>query len=311
MSKKQKGPKTWLGKKEMSGLLDDDKGSGPGGLNPDDSGAHANFSRDDEEGDTLPLGTQGVKVRVDETATPAYGTRSMTAGSTGSDTIQMASISKQLRPNMTSKTKPGRPKPRPRPRGADRIDDMPRRDYSARHRFGFIWYVMGFFGLIFRSILVTVIVMGLSGWIGYHAMRFYIKTPETTVPNVRGMKVDAALEQLGRVKLGMVLDRAETSGLVAPGEIINQAPLPGTRMKEKADVRVVVSSGQSSFVVPSVVGETQENAINKIKSSRMEVGNITEYVSDKPKGTVVTQSPDAGKGFDKPQQVNLLVSTGQ
>jgi serine/threonine-protein kinase len=76
-------------------------------------------------------------------------------------------------------------------------------------------------------------------------------------------------------------------------------------------VRVVVSSGQSSFVVPSVVGETQENAINKIKSSRMEVGNITEFASDKPKGTVVTQSPDADKGFDKPQKVDLLISKGQ
>ena len=310
MSKKQKGPKPWRGKKEMSGLLEDDQGGGLDGLNPDEAGARADVSRDDEEGDTLPLGTQGVKVNEDEAATPARRT-TLTTADTGSDTIQMASISKQLRPNLTTKSKPGRPKPRPRPRGADRIADMPRRDYSARHRFGFIWYVMGFFGLIFRSMLVTVIVMGLSGWIGYNAMRFYIKTPETTVPNVRGMKVDAALEQLGRVKLGMVLDRAETSGLVAPGEIINQAPLPGTRMKEKADVRVVVSSGQASFVVPSVVGETQENAINKIKSSRMEVGNITEYVSDKPKGTVVTQSPDAGKGFDKPQQVNLLVSTGQ
>ena len=293
-------------------MLESDAGGEPDEQNADEAGARVDLSPDDDEGsDTLPLGTPGLRLNKDEVATPALGTRTTASVGGGSDTIQMSSISKQLKPNLTTKSKPGRPKPRPRPRGADRIADMPRRDYSARHRFGFIWYIMGFFGLIFRSILVTAIVMALSGGIGYYAMRFYIKTPETTVPNVRGMKVDSALEQLGKVKLGMVLERAELSGLVAPGEIINQAPLPGTRIKEKADVRVVVSSGKSSFVVPSVVGETQENAINKIKSSRMEVGNITEFASDKPKGTVVTQSPDADKGFDKPQKVDLLISKGQ
>ncbi len=312
MSKKQKGHKFWRGKREMSGLQENDTGGEPDAQNADEAGARVDRSLDDDEGsDTLPFGTPGLRLNKDEAATPALGTRTTASVGGGSDTIQMSSISKQLKPNLTTKSKPVRPKPRPRPKGADRVTDMPRRDYSARHRFGFIWYVMGFFGLIFRSILVTVIVMGLSGWIGYNAMRFYIKTPETTVPNVRGMKVDAALDQLSRVKLGMVQERAETSGLVAPGEIINQAPLPGTRIKEKADVRVVVSSGQSSFVVPSVVGETQDNAINKIKSSRMEVGNITEFASDKPKGTVVTQSPDANKGFEKPQKVDLLISKGQ
>lgn len=269
----------------------------------DDDDGHEADDHDDgwREGDTLR--PDQVRALRDVPA-PAGG-----AGATASgDTIRLSSIQPRAGAGETGR-KPGRPKPRPRP--AERVADLPRRDYSARHRFGFIWYIMGFFGLIFRTILVTVIVMGLSAWIGFHAMKFYIKTPETTVPNVKGMKVDAALEQLAAAKLGIQMDRTEASGLVAPGEIINQSPLPGTRMKEKSNVRVVVSSGRASYVVPSVVDETLENATNKIRSSRLEVGNITEYPSDKPKGTVISQSPEANKGFDAPQKVDLLVSAGQ
>jgi hypothetical protein len=206
--------------------------------------------------------------------------------------------------------RPMRPKPKPRP-ATSRVADLPRRSYSARHRFAFIWYVLGFFGLIFRVVLVTVIVMGLAGAAGYYAVRMYVKTPETSVPNVRGMKVDAALAAVAQAKLGLVEERSESSGMVAPGEILGQRPLPGARVKTGSSVRVVVSSGRSAFVVPDVVNETQENATNKIKGARLEVGNVTVYPSDKaPKGVVIGQNPEAGKGLDEVKKVDLLVSGG-
>ena len=298
MSRKRKGreqPRLFGG-----GAADPEDDDNVAGHEADDHGAD---DHDWQEGDTLR--PDQVRALRDVPPPPRDA---QTFDSGAGDTIRMSSIRPRAGAGEAGR-KPGRPKPRPRP--AERVSDMPRRDYSARHRFGFVWYIVGFFGLIFRTILVTVIVMGLSGWIGFHAMKFYIKTPETTVPNVKGMKVDAALEQLATAKLGIQMERTEASGLVAPGEIINQAPLPGTRMKEKSNVRVVVSSGRASYVVPSVVDETLENATNKIRSSRLEVGNITEYPSDKPKGTVVSQSPEANKGFDSPQKVDLLVSAGQ
>jgi hypothetical protein len=233
------------------------------------------------------------------------------------DTIRMPSIPLGEGPQPGAKgdgpsagARPVRPRPKPRPTST-RVADLPRRSYAARHRFAFVWYILGFFGLIFRVVLVTVIVMGLTGAAGYYAIRMYVKTAETSVPNVRGMKVEAALAAAAQSKLGLVEERSETSGMVAPGEILGQRPLPGARVKAGSTVRVVVSSGRAAFVVPDVVNETQENAINKIKGARLEVGNVTPYASDKaPKGVVIGQNPEAGKRLDDAKKVDLLVSGG-
>jgi hypothetical protein len=291
------------------------------GATHDDLGEGAAFapSKDSEgaeSGDTLR--PEEVKELLAEMrhGSPEAGESQRPGGGTG-DTIRMTSIPLRAEPDPDARAgapstgaRPARPKPKPRPASV-RVADLPRRTYAARHRFAFLWYILGFFGLIFRVVLVTVIVMGLTGAAGYYAVRMYVKTAETTVPNVRGMKIEAALAAAAQSKLGLTEERSESSGMVAPGEILGQRPLPGARVKAGSTVRVVVSSGRAAFVVPDVVNETQENAINKIKGARLEVGNITPYASDKvPKGVIIGQSPEAGKGLDDAKKVDLLVSSG-
>src|SRR5690606_33868979 len=120
----------------------------------------------------------------------------------------------------------------------------------------------------------------------------YIKSPEVTVPNIAGMKVQEAFEVLSEKQLGIKKISEESSGLVAPGEIISQNPAAGSISKEGAVVGVVISSGRSKFIVPTVVSESRENAINKIKGAGLEVGNIL-YMEDStiPKDHVVSQNP--------------------
>ncbi|MCX7717920.1 MAG: PASTA domain-containing protein [Candidatus Sumerlaeaceae bacterium] len=190
-----------------------------------------------------------------------------------------------------------------------RIARLPRR--SSRGRFGFFSWVFGFIGLIFRMFLVTIIVMGLTAVIGYHAVKFYIMTPEVLIPNVRGMKLESAVEILSERGLSVIRERAEPSVLVAPGEIIDQRPPAGSKGKKGGVVRVTVASGRASFIVPDVVGETRENAINKIKGANLEVGDITYIESDRAaRDTVINQNPEPNKGLDQAGKVNLLVSSG-
>jgi beta-lactam-binding protein with PASTA domain len=190
-----------------------------------------------------------------------------------------------------------------------RIARLPRR--SSRGRFGFFSWVFGFFGLIFRMLLVTCIVMGLTALIAYHAVKFYIMTPEVLIPNIRGMKLESAVEMLSERGLSLIREKAEPSALVAPGEIIDQRPPAGSKGKKGAVVRVTVASGRASFVVPDVVGETRDNAINKIKGANLEVGDITYIESDRAaRDTVINQNPEPNKGLDQAGKVNLLVSSG-
>ena len=198
---------------------------------------------------------------------------------------------------------------RRRLREQERITRLPRR--AARFGFGPLGWLLGFFGLIFRMLLVTLLVIGISAYLGYQIVNMYIMTPEVVVPNVRGMKLDAAVEIVSDKGLSLVKDRAEATGLVAPGEIIDQRPQPGSTTKSGAALHVVVASGRSRFVVPDVIRETRENAANKIRGANLEVGDITLIEDDKfPKDTVIKQSPEAGKGMDQAGKVNLLVSSG-
>jgi beta-lactam-binding protein with PASTA domain len=219
----------------------------------------------------------------------------------GGDTIRMKAVA----------TPPQQARQSRAQRRQGRIADLPRRSYASRSRFGFFSFIFGFVGLVFKMIFVTVLVMALAAWFSYEAVRMYVKTPEVTVPNVRGMREADAVKLLSAKKLALIEERSEPSPLVAPGEIIDQRPLPGTSAKEHTLVRIVISSGRSNFIVPDVVGETRDNALNKIKGAGLEVGDVLTIENEKvPKDAVISQNPEANKGLDQPAKVDLLISAG-
>lgn len=191
----------------------------------------------------------------------------------------------------------------------ERVERVRPRPRSAEG--GFFSFVFGLIGLVVRMTIIIVLVAAIGAMIGYQAVRVYVRTPEVVVPNVRGMKLADAFEVLGQKKLGLLKERVEPNTLVAPGEIIEQKPPPGSKAKEGATVRVVVSSGRANYLVPDVVGETRDNAINKIRGAGLDVGDITYLESETvPRDCVISQNPEPNKGLDQPQKVNLLLSKG-
>lgn len=170
--------------------------------------------------------------------------------------------------------------------------------------FGFIW-------LIFKMIFFSVLMMGIGAGIGYFVVMMFIRKPELTVPNVAGMKVNEAFEVLSEKKLGIKKSGEESSALVAPGEIISQNPVAGATSKEDAVVGVVISSGRSKFIVPNVVNESRENAINKIKGAGLEVGNVLNIEDPSvAQDHVISQNPSGETGLDVVEKVHLMISSG-
>lgn len=236
------------------------------------------------------------------------------APGTGGDTVPvMRSLDYDPRRARTGRATPGGRAPQ-RPGGGGRSTQLPRPRRHTVHtpgRFGFFGFVFGLIGLIIRMLIVTALVGGLVAVASYFAVQAYVKTTPVLVPNVRGMRIQEAFETLSQKKLAMIQERAEPSALVAPGEVIEQRPAPGTNTKEGTVVRLVVSSGKSNFVVPDVRGETRDTAVNKIRGAQLEVGNVTFLPDEKvPKDSVITQSPEPNKGLDHPTKVDLLISSG-
>ena len=64
--------------------------------------------------------------------------------------------------------------------------------------------------------------------------------------------------------------------------------------------------------VPSLVGETQENAENRIKKANLSVGKVDEvWGTDDDKGKVVDQSPKAMSEAEEGSKVSLKISKGK
>lgn len=65
-------------------------------------------------------------------------------------------------------------------------------------------------------------------------------------------------------------------------------------------------------LVPSLVGKTQADAENIIRSNGFLLGNITnEYSDNIPKGSIINQSPAMDTQYEKNGKINLIVSQGQ
>jgi len=62
--------------------------------------------------------------------------------------------------------------------------------------------------------------------------------------------------------------------------------------------------------VPKVVGLDSSDAKAEVESSGFEWGSVTEQESSEPKGTVISQSPDAGTEIKKGYRINVVVSSG-
>jgi hypothetical protein len=176
---------------------------------------------------------------------------------------------------------------------------------------GLFAFIFSLIGLVIRMTIVVVLVGAIGAFVGYEMVRFYVRTEEVVVPNVRGMKEADALDVLAQKKLGLLKERVEPNPLVAPGEIIEQKPPPGGKAKQGTLVRVVVSSGRANYIVPDVVGERRENAVNKIRGAGLEVGDISYLESETvPRDCVISQNPEPNKGLEKSEPVHLLLSKG-
>ena len=98
-------------------------------------------------------------------------------------------------------------------------------------------------------------------------------------------------------------------GKVVKIECVDEKPVKGSI------VYVYVSTGKEETkpkTVSDVVGSTKEDAIKKLRGEGFKVieANIIEENSEKPAGTVLEQSPDAGSSLIPGSEITLTVSSG-
>jgi beta-lactam-binding protein with PASTA domain len=131
---------------------------------------------------------------------------------------------------------------------------------------------------------------------------------QATVPDVTGMKVDAAKQTLTTAKLTPQVQQIASER--PAGLVLSQDPAAGTKVAGGAQVLLSVSKGPEMVTVPSLRGLSLENATQKLADVGL-TARIIRVSSSEPEGTVIAQDPAGGQKVKTGSAVRINVSQGQ
>lgn len=130
------------------------------------------------------------------------------------------------------------------------------------------------------------------------------------LPNVVGKTFEDASVALQ--KAGFPAQQGETrfSRTVAANVVLQEDPPAGSRQKRGTNVVLALSGGQKTAEVPVTTNMSQQQARISIENTGLVMGNISEQLSDAPRGLVIATSPAAGTKVELPGTVDIVLSKG-
>jgi serine/threonine-protein kinase len=142
------------------------------------------------------------------------------------------------------------------------------------------------------------------------AMRVALRAREVEVPALDGRTVNEASTVLAERGLTLkVEDNRRLDPKVPAGHILAQEPHSGLRLRRERSVKVWVSAGPRSAVVPALTGESERTAELRVSQEGLSLAGRAEVRSaDYPTDAVIAQNP-APDTKDGP--VWMLVNRGE
>jgi len=158
--------------------------------------------------------------------------------------------------------------------------------------------------ILIAMIVFLVAAIGLTGFQLYRTM-FLI----TYIPDVTGVDVTVAVEQLGR--LGLIAAPEYVESDLQKNYVVRQSPAVNAGVSRGSTVTLEVSQGPAEEYMPSLTRFTQAEALDICKAQ--ELGEVTQKIvpSSYIKGRVIEQWPLAGEKISRGTSVTLVVSGGE
>lgn len=154
------------------------------------------------------------------------------------------------------------------------------------------------------SVIVCVLIFGLGG--------FFDRVPDFPAPNLVGKVYNDVINDPQYEQIKIVEKTTAFSSEYPEGQIIEQDPKAGTRIKENSEIQVVVSKGAESLDVPDVYGLPETEARDQIEKVGLKVSQVVnQFDATVTKGTVIKTSPERGTAVQQGDEIIIYVSNGQ
>jgi serine/threonine-protein kinase len=161
------------------------------------------------------------------------------------------------------------------------------------------------------TILLSLVVTAAT----YLAMHFIVapKLPVAgvDVPPLAGLTAEQARGLLEPRGLLLILDEERPDEHAAPGTLIDQHPLPGSRLRRGEDVHAAVARPTGVVKVPKLAGLTVDAARETLTEAKLKLGSVTEVASATvAKGQIIASTPAAGVDAKIDVAIDVNVSSG-
>jgi beta-lactam-binding protein with PASTA domain len=179
----------------------------------------------------------------------------------------------------------------PRVRAGRRPEQPRRRSY------GWLW-----------ALLIALILVGGVGS-GVWAFVRFLDVPVVVVPDVTGLSLGKAQEGLAQLQLGNQVQAEQYSDLPV-NHVISMEPPPGTSVKIRRTIDLVISKGQNEKQVPNVLRRGEDEARIELENAGFKIGQVTSKHDQEPEGRVIDMTPPPRTMLPAGSPVDLVVSLG-
>jgi hypothetical protein len=186
----------------------------------------------------------------------------------------------------------------------------PRRPPQPEEREGQPWWT-------WALALLAVLLLGLIGFLGMQIIGGLgsgaTPTPSTEqfdLRNYAGEPIASVRNDLERRGLVRGEETREPSDEFDRNTVIRTDPPAGTPVSEGDTIDIVISSGADTVPVPSLIGQTEDQAIATLAAAGLAEGNVSSEPNAAPAGRVIRSEPSAGIEVERGSQVDLVLSTG-
>ena len=174
-------------------------------------------------------------------------------------------------------------------------------DYLNKHKF--------IKGLVIAISLILVFILSM---VITFAVSNAKKAKNIQIPNFAGLTLEEAKQEADKYKLKLEVEEEKYDVEIEEGKIISQKPpyQPSYTVKEGSTVKITISKGQEIVTVPKVVGETKDEAVNKLREMGFDVKVEEDFHDEIEKGYVVEQSIAENEETLAGSEITIKVSLG-
>ncbi|MDP6532307.1 MAG: PASTA domain-containing protein [Candidatus Marinimicrobia bacterium] len=168
-----------------------------------------------------------------------------------------------------------------------------------------------------QSVIRTISALAVLSVIGVSIAEFVIMPAYVrhnkyrVVMDVRGKSLEKAEKTISSEGFRSVIQDTVYSNQYKPGIIVDQYPLPDTKVKPGRTIRLKVARPEKLVKVPNLIGQSKRSAELALQQANLNLDTIyVEYNPDFPNGTVAWQFPKGGDELKKWLGVQITISKG-